>query len=134
MNGRDGDDILAKVSGAYALSGSNGADTFVIDDQIALEIVTDFIAADGDMIDLTGLLTSVSDTETRADDDDNVDREVDGFVEAVVPPGSDTIIFSDSNTGDDNLSDAVQLNGAFVDNTIEILFDDLNSDSSVDTV
>ena len=134
MNGRDGDDILAKVSGANALSGSNGADTFVIDDQIALEIVTDFIAADGDMIDLTGLLTSVSDTETRADDDDNVDREVDGFVEAVAPPGGDTIIFSDSNAGDDNLSDAVQLNGTFVDNTIEILFDDLNSDSSVDTV
>lgn len=61
LTGADGDDILIGNFGTDTLTGRNGADTFVLTtatDPLLADVITDFNAAQGDKIALTGGLSA----------------------------------------------------------------------------
>jgi Ca2+-binding RTX toxin-like protein len=55
LEGNDEDNILDGQAGMDELTGGGGADTFVYADAYGDDTVTDFVIADGDTIDLSGL-------------------------------------------------------------------------------
>lgn len=54
--GYEGDDTIIGGNGSDLMSGGAGADTFVLDSLDAGDLITDFNGAEGDMIDLSGLV------------------------------------------------------------------------------
>lgn len=57
LNGDDGNDILYGGDGIDTLTGGDGADTFVFDDLSSSDRIRDFNAAEGDILDISSLLS-----------------------------------------------------------------------------
>ena len=83
--GNDGDDVISGGTGADWLKGGNGADTYVLTDTADTDTIADFSIADGDKIDLTGVLEGV-------DGFVQADAIADGFL-VVEQSGDDTNLY-----------------------------------------
>jgi len=125
--GGDGDDILEGIAGRVdTLIGGAGADTFVINDLSAVDIIADYHSAEGDSIDLSALLdTSFGAGSNEAD-----------FLR-VVADGSDARlqVDVDGGAGGENFVDvAVLQNFNPTLDTIKLLFDNNEHTTSNPTV
>lgn len=83
--GNDGDDVISGGAGADWLKGGNGADTYVLTDTADADTIADFSIANGDKIDLTGVLGGVAGFV-------QADAIADGFL-VVEQSGDDTNIY-----------------------------------------
>ena len=68
LNGGSGNDTISGRAGNDSLTGGTGADVFVYADAGGADTVTDFNRAEGDKIDVTGVLSvlSIADIQSRA--------------------------------------------------------------------
>jgi T1SS-143 domain-containing protein len=120
--GTAGDDILAAGLGHYSMTGGAGADTFVLDADAfkgieLADVITDYKAGEGDVLDVSNLLTSLLGHEaSEADAMANVKTTVNG---------ADTVV-------------SVNDNGAWHDvavlqdytSTVKVLYDDDHNTTS----
>ena len=115
--GGDGDDILEGLAGRVdTLVGGAGADTFVINDLSAVDIIADYRSAEGDSIDLSALLdTSFGAGNNEAD-----------FVRVVADgPDARLQVDVDGGVGGQNFVDvAVLQNFNPALETVKVLFND----------
>ena len=126
LSGGDGDDILAGGLGSDTLTGGAGGDTFLIDadalDLTIEDIIVDFNAGEGDVVDLSEILENID----SADIDEFVRFDADGSS-------------PDANAGDlqvdidGNATGAEFVTVANVQNTptVEILFNDTNGNDAI---
>jgi T1SS-143 domain-containing protein len=117
VTGTDGDDVLHGGMGQVVMTGGVGADTFVFDetalsDLDVADVITDFNADEGDVLDVTALLDSLLGeqltTETAA-----------SHLRATVEDGNTTVSVQ---TATDTWKDVVVLQNH--DTAIKVLFDD----------
>ncbi|MGV8832143.1 MAG: M10 family metallopeptidase C-terminal domain-containing protein [Devosia sp.] len=99
LTGGAGDDVLIGNLGADTLTGGAGTDTFQLDTLDASDLITDFqTGADGDIIDLSGLLDGLANREDAVRL-----RYADGSEHSLVEPGTavavDGDVALDVNTG-----------------------------------
>lgn len=98
LDGRGGDDVLAGAGGADTLLGGRGADRFVIDSLSGgVDTIRDFSTREGDVLDLSELITAFDGTATNhvrlsgsggvVQVEVDVDGGGDGFVPAVTVRG-----------------------------------------------
>ncbi|MBT8152662.1 type I secretion C-terminal target domain-containing protein, partial [Epibacterium ulvae] len=107
---RDGDDILVGGDGYDKLSGGLGADTFVFDSFDGIDTVHDFSLEQGDVLDITALVTGFD-----ADSDDIAD-----FI-AFGVNGSGQQTLQISAEGDGSFADVLQFGNNGFTTTLEEL-------------
>jgi|GEM_PF-5785208 VCBS repeat/T1SS-143 repeat domain/type 1 secretion C-terminal target domain (VC_A0849 subclass) len=115
--GGDGNDRLIGGTGSDLLSGGRGADTFVLDtdalSNIALgDVITDYNSAEGDMLDISSLLSSLLGHEAS-------EAEALASVKTTVS-GSNTVVSVGNNA--DGWHDVVVLQD--YTSTVKVLYDD----------
>ena len=110
--GMDGDDVLYGGSGIDFLFGGNGADTFVFDDINDADHVQDFDVNDGDILDISNLLTGY----------DPVTDAIADFV-TVTSDGSQTVVYVDGDGGADSFVQVAVLHGVADVGSVESLED-----------
>jgi VCBS repeat-containing protein len=92
--GSDGDDTLYGGAGLYTMTGGAGADTFVLDADAfkgidLADVITDYKASEGDVLDISNLLTSLLGHEaSEADALANVKTSI---------SGTDTVVSANDN-------------------------------------
>src|SRR5690606_11359291 len=109
LSGDDDDVIIGDPGSSDTLTGTDGADTFVLTDLEAADIIADFNIEEGDSVDLTGLFQVPDGGEVgdyasydASSGTLTVDADGAGGADAVVvatfnnPPPALTIIFDDS--------------------------------------
>ena len=108
--GMDGDDVLYGGSGIDFLFGGNGADTFVFDDISDADHVQDFDINEGDVLDISSLLSGY----------DPVSDAIADFV-MVTSDGTDTAVYVDG--GADSFVQIATLHGVTDLGSVEALED-----------
>lgn len=99
LYGDDGSDVLIGGLGADTMTGGNGADTFFIGDD-AIDTITDFATADGDALNIAGLLTGY----------DPLTDAITDFVE-ITDDGTDSTLKIDADGGADSFVTIATLSG-----------------------
>ncbi|WP_318528230.1 DUF5801 repeats-in-toxin domain-containing protein, partial [Mesorhizobium sp. ZC-5] len=127
LSGNDGDDILAGGLGSDTMTGGAGADTFVVGiDSLGVginDLILDYNDAQGDVVDLSALLESLSGAPTTA-------AEVDAVVNLVAGVGTTSIMVDDNGTAaGGNVTEVATLSGTHT--VVAILFDDAQAPTDV---
>ena len=110
--GMDGDDVLYGGSGIDFLFGGNGADTFVFDNISDVDHVQDFDINEGDVLDISSLLSGY----------DPVSDAIADFV-MVTSDGTDTAVYVDGDGGADSFVQIATLHGVTDLGSVESLED-----------
>ncbi|MDW5318242.1 DUF5801 repeats-in-toxin domain-containing protein [Rhizobium sp. PL01] len=120
--GTAGDDILAAGLGHYSMTGGAGADTFVLDADAfkgieLADVITDYKAGEGDVLDVSNLLTSLLGHEaSEADALANVKTTVNG---------ADTVVSVNDNGAWHDVADLQDYTS-----TVKVLYDDDHNTTS----
>lgn len=96
--GQEGNDIINGGTGFDILSGGSGADTFVIDNLDVADVILDYNFAEGDTIDISGLLNSIYGAGDHSDKVSNV---------SLAASGSDVSVMVDTDGAGGNAAVAV---------------------------
>lgn len=117
--GDDGNDLLAGLGGNDTLSGGggsnnlvggSGADTFVFSKAgLSVDHILDFSSADGDKIDLQGLLDNSFKSDGNIDDFVKATQEADGSVKVAVDASGSGSNWSDVCIADSGIGGGDQL-------------------------
>ncbi len=123
--GTDQDDVLHGGMGQVVMTGGEGADTFVfdktaLDEMDVADVITDYNAEDGDVLDVTALLDSLLGEQLTAE-------TAGSHMRAAVVDGNTTVSVQ---TADYGWKDVVVLQNH--DTAVKILFDDKHAAVTLD--
>ena len=111
--------LEANGAGQNTLSGTDGADTFILANLDIADLITNYTFLEGDDIDLTALFT----TDLNNSDGGANDKQLTDFVR-VVENGNDTSLEVDSSGSGENFTQVAMLQGIATGDLVRITFND----------